>query len=235
LATRTRAAEAVGVDLPAHVRVLVLCVALHARAVGACADEEPEVVVDAQEVGRHRDRAQVSVLEERREQLVPLEQVGRIGAAEERVEEPAVGLAVDLPGGGLVLRGLVQRVRLREIERDPDLSIGRERADHVHRPAVREQEMVRRGDGVGLARAPGGVLAPGVADPGVHPRLVVRDPVVDAVAQPSRHGLRVLGERLRGRAGGQPPASSSACGVSQWKSVANGSMSCASSSSTRRS
>src|SRR5216117_4504475 len=62
--------------------------------------------------------------------------------------------------------------------------------------------MVRSGHGVCLARAAGRVLAPGVSDPGVDPRLVVRDPVANAVAETAPDGLRVLGEGLRGRTRG---------------------------------
>src|SRR5512133_922757 len=68
-------AEPVRINLPAHVRVLVLGDALHARTVVAGTDEEAEVIVDTQEVDRRRDRLQVTVLEERRELLVALEQV----------------------------------------------------------------------------------------------------------------------------------------------------------------
>src|SRR3954451_22856669 len=194
--------QAVGIDLPTHVGVLRLLDALHPRPVRARADDEPEVVVDAEIVERGRDRCEVAVPEDRHDQLVALEEVGRVGALEERVEEPAVRLPVDLPGRGLVLRALAGGIRVREIERDPDLRLRHHRADHFDRPAVRKEEVVRRGDGIGLARAPRRVLAPRVPDPGVHPRLVVRDPVPYAVAEAARDGFRVLGERLRGRARG---------------------------------
>ena len=49
-------------------------------------------------------------------------------------------------------------------------------------------------------RAAGRVLAPGVPDPRDDPRLVVRDPVLDAVAEPLGDDLGVLDERLGGRA-----------------------------------
>src|SRR6266849_7884777 len=51
----------------------------------------------------------------------------------------------------------------------------------------------------------GRVLAPGVPDPGVDPRLVVRDPMLDAIAQPARDGGRILDERLSCRARGPAP------------------------------
>ena len=39
-------------------------------------------------------------------------------------------------------------------------------------------------------------MPPAVTDPGDDPRLVVRDPVGDAVAEAGRDGLDVLGERI---------------------------------------
>ena len=62
------------------------------------------------------------------------------------------------------------------------------------------RQVVRRGDRVGLARAARRVLTPRVPDPGVDPRLVVRRPVADAVAEPAHDRLGVLDEGLRGRA-----------------------------------
>src|SRR5438046_535385 len=60
--------------------------------------------------------------------------------------------------------------------------------------------MMRGRDRVGLTRATGRVLTPGMSDPGIDPWLVVRDPVTHAIAEPARDGLRVLDERLCGRA-----------------------------------
>ena len=194
--------QAVGVDLPAHVGVLRLGVAHEARPVGAGADDEAEVVVDAEEVDRRGDRREVAVAHERRDERVALEQVGGVRAAEDRVEEPAVAAAVDLPRGRLVLGRVRRRVRVREVERDPDLRAGRGAPDRLDRPPVREQQVVRRRDGVALARPPGRVLAPRVADPRVDPRLVVRHPVAHAVAEPCGDDLGVLDERLGGLARG---------------------------------
>src|SRR5215213_9845482 len=53
-------------------------------------------------------------------------------------------------------------------------------------------------DGVGVARAAGSMVAPRMSDPGVNPRLVVRDPVADAVAKSLDDGLGVVDERLGG-------------------------------------
>src|SRR5919197_1062782 len=81
-----QAVEAVRVDLPAHVGVLRLRVAHHLRPVRTRADDEAEVVVDAEEVDRRRDRREVAVLHEPRDELVALEQVGGIGTPGEPVE-----------------------------------------------------------------------------------------------------------------------------------------------------
>jgi hypothetical protein len=134
---------------------------------------------------------------DRRDDVVSLEQVGRIRAAEERIEEPAVPLAVDAPRCRLVLGRVGRRVRVREVERDPHLDVWSRRPDRLHRPAVREEHVMRRRDRVCLACAARRVLAPRVTDPRVNPGLVVGDPVLHAVAQPPDDGLRVLDERLR--------------------------------------
>ena len=84
----------------------------------------------------------------------------------------------------------------------PDLRVGARAADRLHRPAVRQQQVVRGRDRVGLARPPGRVLAPRVPDPRADPRLVVRHPVVDAVAEALDDRLGVLDERLGRRARG---------------------------------
>ena len=47
-----------------------------------------------------------------------------------------------------------------QVERDADLGVGGDRANDVYRPAVRQHEVVRGGDGVRLARAAGRVVAP---------------------------------------------------------------------------
>ncbi len=195
-----QAAETVGIDLPAHVRVLRLRIALHPRAVGAGAHDIAEVVVDAEEIQRGRDRLEIAVAHKCRDDLVALEEIRRVGAAEDRVEEPAVPLAVDLPRRRFVLGRVGGRIRVREVERDPDLGVRSAAPDRIHRPAVREQQVMSDRDRVGLARAAGGMFAPAIADPGVDPRFVVRDPVPDAVTEAAHDSVRVLDEGLRGRA-----------------------------------
>ena len=59
---------------------------------------------------------------------------------------------------------------------------------------------MRSGDRILVARPPGRVHAPAVAEPGRDPRLVVRHPVLDPVAEPRGDGLRVADERLGSRA-----------------------------------
>ena len=55
---------------------------------------------------------------------------------------------------------------------------------------------MRGGERIRLGLAARRVVPPAVPDPGDDPRLVVRDPVGDAVAEARRDGLDVLGERI---------------------------------------
>ena len=194
--------EPLRIDLPAHVGHLRFGIAHEARAfaVRARADDVPEVVVHAEEVDRHGDRLHVAVADGDRCRPVRLEHVGRVFAAEDGIEEPAVPVAVDLARSCLVLRRVGGGVDVSEVERDPHLSVRRIAAQHVHGPPVREKEMVRGRDRVRSARTPGRVLAPGVAEPGHDPRLVVRDPVADAVTETPADGIGVLDEPLCRRA-----------------------------------
>ena len=114
---RQQPAERVGHDRPAHLGDLEAALGEFGRrhvrdaklAAGPRLDgagEGREVVVDAQEVERRGDLGQVGAdrlagiaLAER------LQQVGRVAAPEERVQEPAVRVAVVAPRGGLSPRG----------------------------------------------------------------------------------------------------------------------------------
>ena len=89
---------------------------------------------------------------------------------------------------------------MREVEREANLGVGCGAADRVDGPPVRQQQVMRGGDRITLARPPGRVLAPCMPDPRADPRLVVRDPVADAVSEPAGHRLRVFHERLGSRA-----------------------------------
>ncbi len=85
-----------------------------------------------------------------------------------------------------------------EVQRDPDLRGGRGLAQDVHGASVRKQQVVRCRQRVALADATRSVVAPPVADPGRDPRLVDRDPAVDAVAEAAGDGADVLLERVDG-------------------------------------
>ena len=89
-----------------------------------------------------------------------------------------------------------------EVEHDADLGVGCSAPQCFRRPAMREQQMVRSGDRVHLARPARSVLSPRVADPRDDPRLVVRHPVRNAIAETVGDDLDVLDERLRRRASG---------------------------------
>src|SRR5207302_5770891 len=103
-----------------------------------------------EEIDRRRGRLEIAVANERRDDFVPLEQICRILAPEDRVEEPAVALAVDTPRRRLVLRRVRSRIRMRQVERDPDARVRSSAPDLLYRPAVRQQQVMRGRDGIGL-------------------------------------------------------------------------------------
>ena len=89
----------------------------------------------------------------------------------------------------LAVAGGAQRM---QAQGDADLRIRHVGADQRHRLAVREQHVMadlQRGLEIGQARR---VPALVVADDGRAPGLVVRDPVLDAVAQAARDGVGQL-------------------------------------------
>ena len=83
-----------------------------------------------------------------------------------------------------------------EVDRDPHLRLGTTPANHLGREPVAEQDVVRGGQRVGLALAAGSVLPESVPEPRDHPRLALRDPMPDAVAETVAHDVDVLGERF---------------------------------------
>ena len=101
------------------------------------------VEVDPEEIDGGSDLLEVTgkdELERPDALLVELDQVGGIAAAQDRVEEPAVAVAVE-PARRLGLAGHV-----RQVERDADLAAAAVGAEGVHRATVGEQHMVRRGE-----------------------------------------------------------------------------------------
>ena len=123
--------------------------------------------------------------------------------AEDRVEEPAVELPVDAPGGievGGVRR--VDRVGDGEVQRDAEVQRRVARAQLAHRLPVAEQQVVGCQHALALAVVPGRVQARGVAEERRAPRLVERGPHVHPVAERVVHVERVLGEALGGVADG---------------------------------
>ena len=117
--------QRLGDDRPAHcglVRVLRhLDEPEHGAVVGR-RDEIRAVEVDAEVVERRRDRLHVAGADrvERPEPLlVEREDLGRVRAAEDRVEEPAVVVAVEPPSRGPVLVAVGERPRHGQVERIP--------------------------------------------------------------------------------------------------------------------
>ncbi len=77
----------------------------------------------------------------------------------------------------------------------PTSDFGEQAAQDLDGAAVREQQVMRGGERVRVGGAARGVMAPAVPDPGDDPRLVVRDPVPDAIAEPLADRFDVLLER----------------------------------------
>ena len=80
----------------------------------------------------------------------------------------------------------------------PTSTVRRLAPQHLDRAPVREQQMVRSRERVGVRHAARCVMSPAVPDPRDDPRLVVRDPVRDAVAEPTGNRFDVLGEGVHG-------------------------------------
>ncbi len=136
----------------------------------------------------------------RQQVRVVLEHVLRVAALEDGVEEPAVAMAVRACDRGEILGRARERVIRDEVDRDPDPRLRGVPPQHVGRPPVREQDVVRRCERVGVVGAARGVHAEPVAEPRDHPRLALRDPVRHAVAEAPDHGLHVLDVRVDGLA-----------------------------------
>ena len=105
-------------------------------------------------------------------------------------------VAVEPLGGGRVLLGLRRGASHGQVERDPDPAVPPGSRNSRTTTPCAEQRMVRRphcGRPVAEARR---LDALRVAEERGHPRLVVRDPVVDETVEPVEHEPCVLGVAL---------------------------------------
>ena len=202
-----RLLQARRVHLPAHLRQRGNLRGRHGLglAVGALPHHHAAVVVDAQELERRRDRLQVAVQHERHRAALQLavggavgDRVGRVGAAEDRVQVPAVEEAVEPAGRVAVAIVVGRRVRGAVDQHDAQLGARRLAADRLAGPAVRQQQVVGGSQALGRAQVARRVVALFVAQGGGAPRLVVRGPAPDPVAQAARHQGRIVGEHLGG-------------------------------------
>lgn len=124
----------------------------------------------------------------------------------DRVEPPAVGVAVHAAGGGEVLRAVGGRVDRGEVGDEADLG-GRGRgADRLGGEAVAEEQVVGGPDGGREVPQAGGHRAFQVADPGRAQGFVERGPVPHPVPQAPGHDLGVRREVLGGLARGPAAA-----------------------------
>ena len=117
------------------------------------------------------------------------------------VEEPAVLVPVTSPGGGLIGIGPRRRADVREKMRDANARPGRAAPDDVDCLAVRQQEVVRRGQRRGEIDDSRCMPAFELADHGRAERLVHGDPERNGVAETVEHDLDVVAEVLDGVAG----------------------------------
>ncbi len=167
------------------------------------------IVVDAEGVEGRADGLEVGC----RHRLLParhrrgvhrpevLDDVGRIRASEDGIEEPAIELSVDAAGG-------VDVGRLRRIRGVGDGEVqghaqGQARialAQLAHGPPVGEQEVMGREHPVADVEPARRVDAGRVGEEGRAPGLVQRRPVMHPVAEGVVHGQGVLGEAVDGLA-----------------------------------
>src|SRR5579883_1433392 len=137
------------------------------------ADERGRVVVYPEEVGRRGDDLEIGWQDLRHHvRTIEREHVRRIATAVEGIEEPAVGEAVLTVRGGTVELGVCRRVDLRRIQNDADPRVRDVLAQDRRCLAMRQEQPVRRVDGVSEAGAPGRMLTGPVAEEGAAPGLV---------------------------------------------------------------
>src|SRR5438874_2814075 len=184
-------------DRPLHRRQLRVLLDLPDAENGTVAggDEVRPVEVHAEEVERLRDRLEIAVLdciERAGLALVQLEHVGGIRTAQQGVEEPAIVVAVEPLGRGGVLLGLRRGASHGQVEGDPDPAGPPGGTELAHRDPVPQQRVVRGPHSGGPVPQARRLDALGVTEERGHPRLVVRDPVVDETVETVEHELRVL-------------------------------------------
>ena len=167
------------------------------------------VVVHAERVDRRRDGLEVARADGGFESrggggirlAEVLDDVGRVRAAEDRVEEPAVELPVDATRGVDVGRvGLVERIGDGEVQRDAEVQRRVTRPQLAHGLTVAEQQVVRGQHALGGAVVTRRVDARRIREERRAPRLVERGPDLHPIAERVVHVERVLGEEVRGLA-----------------------------------
>ena len=181
-ATRWHEVDIAGTDV-AGVVVLVS---------GSGLDDRGHVVVDAQHVDGLSDVLEVAVANmiERGERLEVPDQVGRVAAEQDGVEEEPVRQRIDAAGGVDVSLGIGGRRHGREIERQPELLIRRALLpERVEGQAVAEQEVMDGADSGDRFMPAGGMHPGGVAEQAGAEGLVEGGPMLHPVPQASEHAL----------------------------------------------
>ncbi len=161
------------------------------------------IVIDALGIDRLRDRREVAVVNRglelrhgiRVDRTDVLDDVGRVLATVDGVEEPAVELAVDAACRIDVTRVAgVSRIGDGVIQRDPEVEVRVTAAQFADRLTVCEQLMVRRQQALGDARVTGCVLTARVGEERRAPRFVQGRPDVHPIAESVMHGAGVVEE-----------------------------------------
>ena len=170
------------------------------RGGGARPHHGPVVVVDAEEVERGVDALLIAGLQVGAGGHLAhvLQHVVRVAAAQQRVEEEAIGQAVGAARRVEVCRVVARRLDRAHAERDAEGAVGVAlRAHGLDRAPVAEHEVVGGAQRRLRVLQPGRMPAGGVADECRDPRLVQGRPVPDAVVQALVDRGGVLGEAFR--------------------------------------
>ena len=161
-------------------------------------DVTARVVVDSQEIERLPDNLQVAGMNFRHVCAIPLPDVCRVLAQQQRLQKPAVELAVSAPGRRAVFGILGGRVGRTEVQHDAQLRPRHDASHGLYSLSVAQQQVVGSAQGGAAVLQAGGVLPQLIAQDAAAPGFVQRRVADHPFAQPRGHGAGVLGKAVRG-------------------------------------
>ena len=156
------------------------------------------VVVDAQEIGGRRDDIHIAGLDFGPKGPRAFEQSCRVCAFVDAVQVEAVHKVVGEVGGVAMFGRFGVGIDGELAEGDADVQVGMQVADALYRQPVAEQFVVGHSKVFPRITDAGRVFADEMAEEGVFPGFVERDPVLDAVAQGLDDDLGIVGEIVGG-------------------------------------